>query len=163
MPSDPFPPRRRHSYRYVQFPTAHGVGYAVFSFNYTKRRDEGEYPAGDRQTVEYEFGVSFCSPKDRFEKTKGRLIADGRLEKVPVKVIGTAPVGTGAPSFVTNDDFYDLIPKLCSELDEMPAWAERAFKKDNFLFGLRQTPKPKVVKLDTLIKSQLSQQRKKTG
>lgn len=123
------------NFRYIQFFTNSGVGYACVSFEWEKTD----------QTIKYSAGVSFCSPKDVFSKERARRTAEFRRkgERVGSKgmtVQSTVPV-VNQTKFVTNQEFDLILKEILAKTSEMglaPTWAIKAFDTEKYRFSLRE-------------------------
>lgn len=129
----------QHNYRYVKLVTKHGeVGYAVVSFEWQKL---GVVDKVGQTRLSFVAGVSFCSPRDKFTKKKGRIIADGRLQKNGSSV--SYPRTCSPSHFVTNDDFAAVFPDIVMSSPKAPRWAKAAALSKRFSLGLKEAPAKK--------------------
>lgn len=124
-----------HNFRYVQFNTSLGTGYACISFEWKKT---GE-------TIKYSAGVSFCSPKDTFDKERARRSAQFRRlgERVHSKGMNISSVvrASSTNKFVTNQEFDAVLRDIIARAEEkelVPNWAVKALRNNSVRFGLRE-------------------------
>lgn len=76
----------------------------------------------DIETGIIKVGLSFCSPKDIFNKAKGRKIAMGRATKCPM-----IEVGTNSNKAIKNVLVDITKNELCRELNGVPRWVPYTF------------------------------------
>lgn len=67
-------------------------------------------------------GVAWCSPKDQFNRKKGRMIAEGRLQRG-----GNAYYEIPLSSEATRRDIIEAVVATMTYADA-PRWAVKAFK-----------------------------------
>ena len=125
------------NFRYLQFDTVNGRGYACVSFTWTRE--------GDR--IGYEAGIAFCSPSDKFRKDIARLKAEARRagstrlksqgKRVASEITSTNPT----TNFISNEEFgviFDDILIKCEDSNVVPKWLWAAYNEGSFRFGLRE-------------------------
>jgi len=69
----------RFNFRYIQFQTPSGKGYATVAIDWEKQDI-----ADGQKVLNYKCAVSFCSPKDRFVKRLGREVSLDRLQNAMI-------------------------------------------------------------------------------
>lgn len=126
-----------HNFRYVRFFTSLGVGHACVSFEWEKTND----------TIRYSAGVSFCSPKDAFDKERARRVAQFRRtgERVNSKGMNISSFVSASNKnrFVTNNEFDTVLRDIfvkAQEKELVPNWAQKSLSLNTFQFGLREEP-----------------------
>lgn len=124
----------RFNYRYIEFSTPSGKGYATFAIAWKKVQEE---KTGD-SLLAYKTGFSFCSPKDRFTKRFGRKVAYTRLTNDKGNKTFAAITKCSTNKFITNEDFKTILKDL---IEFGPGWAQRCMKRNNFKLGLRTKSK----------------------
>ena len=73
----------------------------------------------DKENNKLIMGMSFCSPKDRFNKKLGRTIANGRMKKVPIVI-----------DCNKDDKIIDLIMNtLKKAILVLPKWCRKLIKE----------------------------------
>jgi len=141
-----------HNFRYVQFQTPTGTGYACVSFDWDKTDDNIKYAAG----------IVFCNPNERrFNKERARAQASVRREGQREKSRGLS-IRANVPSvdktrFVSNAEFENVLRDIiyrATKMSIVPHWAIRALRDENVKFGMHQEQRPKH-KLSQVMSSQL--------
>jgi hypothetical protein len=120
-------------FRYVRFIQNDGsVGYATFAFDKVKKQ-------GNK--LDFTFGVSFCSPKDFFDKHIGRKKAEsmlsGKRTRKPLTITIDKDINSNR---ISNKEFWCVLEHFLSkeysatairaEL-EIPHWAYRCWNRGN--------------------------------
>ena len=125
------------NFRYIQFDTANGRGYACVSFSWSR---EGEI-------IQYEAGIAFCSPLDHFRKDIARLKAEQRragslrLKSQGKRVASQINSPNPITNFISNDEFkiiFDDILLKCEDANVVPKWVWNSYNNETFRFGLRE-------------------------
>lgn len=127
-----------HNFRYIQFKTPVGIGYACVSLTWEKVDSKISYTAG----------ISFCSPKDVFNKHRAREMADNRRIGARLKSRNMNHSGLIAAiedtKFISNSEFDKVLRDLMTNLSVrpnstmVPNWASKAFHGDTYILGLTQ-------------------------
>ena len=125
-----------HNFRYIQFRTPTGVGFACVSIEWTKVDSRIDYTAG----------VSFCSPKDIFDKRRAREMANNRrigkrLHSKNMNYSGSVAV-IDETKFISNSEFDRIFRNFMSNAPasgtRIPNWASKALHLDAYTLGLTQ-------------------------
>lgn len=88
-------------------------------------------PSKDEADQKHLVSFAFCSPKDVFSKTKGRMIAEARINTGREKVIELDVRGT-VPSVVKAAMEKAIADGL------VPSWVAKAHKRNKLCYGLSQ-------------------------
>ena len=121
------------NFRYVQFETASGTGYACVNFEWRKEADRIDYTAG----------ISFCSPNDKFEKSIARTISERRRTLTARKksIQASIAVQDSGTKYVSNKEFDSVLEDILDRAEDknlVPKWAWKAYNNGQFRFGLYQ-------------------------
>lgn len=100
---------------YFRVKTANGIGYACLALIRAEKDSGGNCKVG----------VSFCSPKDKFNKKMARKIAFGRLQAVPVEF-------KDIPGSIFKDMYTALKHYVSTE--KAPGWFSK--QKEMVFLGL---------------------------
>lgn len=133
----------RQNYRYVQFQTPTGRGYACVSFTWERHGD----------VIKYVAGIAFCSPLDAFSKSLARSSAErrrvgsDRVKSKNKRVVSQVSSPNPTTTFITNKEFdaifRDVISAVSSK-NEVPKWALDAVDVSDIHFGLTDFVPPSV-------------------
>jgi len=67
---------------------------------------------GEGNIVEYEVGAAFASPRDTFDRKKGRLIAEGRLQAKRHGWLSFVRTEKDKKESITKDEIKEFLPIL---------------------------------------------------
>lgn len=128
----------RQNYRYVQFQTPTGRGYACVSFTWERQGD----------VIKYVAGIAFCSPLDAFSKSLARSSAErrrvgsDRVKSKNKRVVSEVSSPNPKTTFITNEEFFAIfgdILKNVGSKNEVPKWALDSWNTNVVTFGLSES------------------------
>lgn len=135
---------QRQNFRYIQFETPNGRGYACVSLAWERTGD----------IISYNAGVAFCSPFDFFRKDIARMKAEHRrsgsqrIKSKDKQVVSQISSPDPVTNFISNEEFriiFDDILAKCSVKKAVPKWLLDSHNNGGTHFGLRSPDQPQPI------------------